>query len=371
MTLRSQLGPSLSIGIVFAALAIILGAWLSRPFVRLGYVAASIPEPRGAYPVTVHDIAVPLQRPDGRGTVDSAVRLWFPAQSTGRSAALVIYLPVWGAKRGDSAAFAASLASHGFIVAGIDDIHNDPDTLDATPADATIRHTSLELSGDEGRARMIAGFDRRLSLQAAKVSAVLDALIAHPDLVPVAARFEPTRIGIAGASFGGGAAVETGLRDVRLRAVLNFDGWLRGKALTDTLAVPFANFNSTRGVPDQAVLAAPNAKPNYKFLAARNAETNAFIDRQLATRPDTIDVTIAGANHGDFTDEIYLPNRWMQWRPWRRTMIAPARMHTIMDAYAVVFFGAHLNGTSSKALSLNLPQFPEATIRLGRSRAPG
>ena len=375
MTSHSKLGVSLHIGIAFAALAIVLGAWLSRPFVRLGYVASSIPKPRGAHPVTVHDIAVPLRRPDGRGIVDCTVRLWFPAHGTGPSSmpppALVIYLPVWGAKRGDNAAFAASLASHGFIVAAIDDIHNDPDTLDATPADAVVRHTLFELSGDEGRARMISRFDRRLHLQAAKVSAILDELIARPNLIPAEARFDPTRIGIAGASFGGAAAVETALRDARLKAVLNFDGWLRGKALADNLTVPFANFNSTRGVPDQAVLTAPNANPNHKFLAARNAETNAFIERHLATRPDTIDVTIAGANHGDFTDEIYLPDRWMQWRPWRRSMIAPARMHEIVDAYAAAFFDTHLGGSPSAILSQNPPPFPEATIRLGRSRAPG
>jgi dienelactone hydrolase len=374
---HSKPRTALYLSLAFALIAFALGGWLSRPFVRLGLVASAVPEPRGALAVASLDIALALVRADGRGTGSVPVRLWFPAPERTRTAAslprsaLVLYVPAWGGKRDDNAAFTANLASHGFVVAAIDDIHWDSDELDETPADAAIRHTLFDFTNDASGTRMLAAFDRRLELEAAKVSSVLTSMIATSAQLPPGGQFDAARIGIVGASFGGAAAVESGLRDIRIGAVINFDGWLRGRAIDGTLAVPFANFNSTRGVPDPAAINAPNARPNHKFIAARNAETTAIIERHLAARSDTIDVTIAGANHGDFTDEIYERGRWMQWRPWRASIIAPARMHEVIDMYAAAFFLAHLGGQATPVGAFNPDRAPEISIRLGGGRVPG
>ncbi len=379
MERHSKLRAPFYVGLGFMLLALAVAGWLSRPFVRLGLVASAVPKPLGALTVASRDIALPLLRADGKETFSVPIRLWFPAPEQPRHAtgpsgpALVLYLPVWGGKRDDNTGFTANLASRGFVVAAIDDIHQDSDLGDVTPADAAIRHTLFDFSSDASRARMLDAFDRRLELEAAKVSAVLTALIANPALLPAGAQFDAKRIGIVGASFGGAAAVEAGFRDTRVRAVINFDGWLRGRAANGTLAIPFANFNSARGVPKPATINAPDARPNYKFVAARNAETTAAIERHLAVRSDMIDVTIAGANHGDFTDEIYEPGRWKQWRPWSDRMIAPARMHEIVDMYASTFLLAHLSDRPTPLGALNpvAAEAPEVSIQRGRGRIPG
>jgi hypothetical protein len=179
---------------------------------------------------------------------------------------------------------------------------------------------------------------------------------------------DPRRIGMMGASFGGAAAVETALVDRRIRAAINLDGWVRGRALTAVLDVPFANFNSTRGAPDPNVLAAPNATAVQRFLATRNRETSDFITRQLAARSDALDIVINGASHGDYSNEVYDPHRWWDWRPWRRQMIAPRRMHEILDAHVAAFFGLHLSGRPAPWLTQTQSRFPEVSIRLGRGR---
>lgn len=369
--------PSASVARIAAATAVcavILGAVQLQPMVRLGYSAAGIPAPRGPLAVANREISIAFKRADGQGMVAVPIHLWHPVTAPAVAGyPLIVYAPVWAETRFDNTGLLASVASHGFVVAAIDDIHRDPEALDLTPADTEVRNTLFDFSGSEGRTRMLASFDRRIELQATKLSHVLDALISNRAQLPAAAAFDPMRIGMLGASFGGASAVEAGLTDNRVRAVVNLDGWLRGKATTRTLEIPLANFNSTRGVPDQAKLEAPNANPNQAFVAARNRETTAVVERQIAARADARDITIAGASHGDFNGELYDPQRWRQWRPWRRNMIAPARMHEILDAHIAAFFSTHLDTNdgsgSASTVAFGLQLYPEVTIRLGRGPA--
>ncbi len=373
MPLHSDTRAALAIALLATLVVAASGLWLLRPMVRLGLVATGPAQPTGPWPVGELDTAVALKTATSSQTADVAVHLWYPrhSQSAAPDAprpALVVYAPVWADKRTDNTAFTAALASQGFVVAAIDDIYNDPESLDASADDTRVRRTLLDFSGEDGRRRMITAFDRRLELSAAKVSSVLDALIANADRLPAAARFDPTRIGMAGASFGGATAVEAAARDTRIRAVLNLDGWLRGVAATRSLGVPLLNANSTRGMPDAAVLNAPDANPNHKFLAERSRETMAILERELNAPSGAVDITIAGASHGDYNNELYDQRRWMQWRPWRRTLIAPERQRLIVDAYATAFFARHLVGQPAPLLRQSPSPFPEVAIRLGPTR---
>ncbi len=360
----------------WAVCTILLVALQLRPAVWLGYVVAGVPTPLGALTIADREIALPLAQSDGAGPIEVRIHVWHPTPSPPTPHArypLIVYAPVWGETRLDNTALLASLSSHGFVVVAIDDIHLDPAALDKTPADTDVRHTLFDFTSDQSRTRMLAAFDRRMALQALKISHTLDALIAVSFQLPAAAAFNPRQIGIIGASFGGASAVEAGLSDARIRAVVNLDGWLRGKASAKTLDIPFANFNSTRGTLDQVASEASDANPNQKFIAARNQETTGIIERQLAARGDALDITITGASHSDFNNELYDAQRWRQWRPWQRTMIAPARLHEILDAHIFAFFAAALARTETAApqTALALTPYPEVTIRLGRSRSPG
>jgi dienelactone hydrolase len=372
MFFRSLISSTMLIGLLCAAVAVALAVGLARPLVQLGYVLDKTPAPRGAHVVFDREARVAVRRGDGAGTVDVAVHFWAPLRIEGASQVypLVLYAPGWGGTRNDNTALAATLASHGFVVAAIDDVIHDPAELDTSTRDRHVRETVMQIGDEAQRARSVGTFNARLALEARKSSAVLDALLATGTLDVAGVDVDPRRVGMLGASFGGAAAVEAALADRRFRAVINLDGWLRGRALTAVLDVPFANFNSTRGVPDPAILSAANANAVQRFLAARNGETNDFIQRQIAARSDALDISIAGANHGDYTDEVYDPQRWQQWRPWRRQMIAPGRMHEVMDAYVAAFFGAHLGGRAAPWITQSPSRYREVSIRLGRGRAP-
>ncbi len=370
MSLRSPTSGALQVGLLCAVIAISLATILARPLVQIGYVLDKWPAPRGALPVFDYEARVPLRRGDGAGTVGVAVHFWAPVRvgGTAQIYPLIVYAPGWGGTRNDNTVLAATLASHGFVVAAFDDVIHDPPELDVSAEDRGVRKTDLRLGDDAGRARTVGMFDARLALEARKASRLVDALVVNGAQDLVGVDIDPSRIGMIGASFGGATAVEAALTDRRFRAAINLDGWLRGRALTAVLEIPFMNFNSTRGAPDPAVLAAPNANAVQRFLAARNAETNDFIQRQMAARGDALDITIHGASHGDYTDELYDPQRWQQWRPWRRAMIAPARMHEITDAYIAAFLSAHLSGQAAPWLKQVPSRYGDVSIQLSRGR---
>jgi dienelactone hydrolase len=371
MAAISQTRTVLLTAAIAALIALGLALWLLRPMARLGFVAFGPARPIGPLAVVDQDVTLPIPARSGGRTINVAIHVWYPVAAQGQPYPLILYAPVWAAHRLDNRAFAAGLASHGYVVVAMDDVIYDPDAGDGSAEDAYARKTLLDFTSDAGRERMLSSFDRRLELNAAKASAILDVLVRDQSRLPKQAKFDPQRVGMAGASFGGATAVEVAGRDPRILAVANLDGWLRGRAQMQALPVALLNFNSTRGAPDPAARQRSDANPNHAFLAARSAETAQILSRELAAEQGAIDITIAGASHGDFNDELYDNLRWLQWRPWRSAMIAPEQMRRIVDTYTAAFFDVHLQGISAPLLSHNASRFPEAKIKLGRPRRSG
>jgi dienelactone hydrolase len=370
-----NLQKPLKLAFWFALAAVVSGVWIARPLVKLGLVASGTPSPSGAYPISTQDLELELPQPGGAST-RIAVTLWAPIKPKTLAPSappLVIYVPVWGAKRTDNIVFMQTLTSHGFIVAALDDISRDAPGSDASAANADIRTTQLDLTTASSSARVDASFLPRLILQSQRVSQALNALLRVREHLPPDARFNVTRIGIVGASFGGATAATVARTDQRIRAAINLDGWMRTSADQHVIAIPFANINSTRGAtrPEAATGAATAANPGRAVVARLSADTTAILEHQLATRADTIDITITGAGHADFNEELYHRDRWMQWRPWRERMIAPEHFRAIVDAYVLEFFNVHLNGANPTLLKQMPSPYPEVTIRLGRGRIPG
>lgn len=350
----------LALGVLVA----LAGAWLTKPMARLGLMAVGRPQPSGPLQVTTTDVAVPLRTPGGGEPASVRARIWYPRNTT-TAAPLLLYGPGWGGRLDDNVVRLAELASHGYVIVAYDDIAHDPAVLDASPEDADARTTSFDLGTEASRAHLEAVFDRRVRLAAEKVLALLDVLTSTPALLPSEVRFSQQRIGIFGASFGGAVAAEAAQSDPqkRMRAAINFDGWMYGEVAARTVAVPFLMFNSTRGVskPDWAT----STDPQRRFLELYDRRDRATIKRQLATRHDAIDVTIIGSGHSDFGDDLYNPRRWTQWRPWRENMIAVDRMRTIVDAYVLAFFRQHLEGVPQPLLQSPQSPYSEVKILLG------
>jgi dienelactone hydrolase len=370
MTFGSPHRNPLKLALCLALLATVSAVWLTKPWISLGLVATGFPKPNGPYPISSHDLQLALALPGG-GEAPVAVHLWAPHTPAATAPpALILYAPVWGATRTDNTALTEALASHGFVVAAIDDIVHDAIVHDISPADTSLRRTKLDVADPIKIAQTYAAFHPRTALQARKISAVLNALLKQRQFLPPEARFDIKRIGMVGASFGGATAFEAARSDRRIRAAMNLDGWIGVGSDKQALQTPFANFNSTRGASAPGAATDPAATPSRAFFARISAETTVILERQLASRADMIDITIEGASHSDYNNELYDWDRWKQWRPWRHSMIAPTRLRAIVDAYATAFFDTHLNGTSNPILKQTPSPYPEVTIKLGAAPTP-
>lgn len=354
-------------GIVAALVVVAIVLLWVRPLVVLGWVADEKPVPTGPLPVTSVEVTLPLPVPPSRGgTAPTAVRIWHPAAQPSKFP-LVIYGPAWGGTRSDNTVLMQEIASRGYVVLAYDDIVHDPAELAASEAEVAVRKMALQVGSDAERERTLANFDRRLELQASKVVAILDALAQRPNILT--SEFDPTEVALVGASFGGAVAAEVAVRDAtkRIRAVVNLDGWMRGAVASRAIDAPFLIFNSTRGdIPASEV---NSADPYRRLAAGLSVQSLAIQKRQLDLRPDARVVTITGAAHSDFMDELYDGQRWMQWRPWRMRMIRPVRMRVIVHTTVTAFLDEHVKGQPSQLPRTGASPYHEAQIKAG-VRAP-
>src|SRR5262249_54297570 len=125
---------------------------------------------------------------------------WSPGGPAHGPNPLVLYAAGWGNRADDSAMLLADLASHGYIVAAFDDIAHDPCLASDAKQDCDDRTGELALDSPAAYRRSFAMAGRRIHQAASKGIAVLDALLAVPDL---AGRIDSERIGAIGFSFGG------------------------------------------------------------------------------------------------------------------------------------------------------------------------
>ena len=134
-----------------------------------------------------------------------------------RALPLVVLSPGFTNSRSVLTALAEDLASHGYVVAGID--HTYESFATAFP-DGRVTTCLAREARREGE-----GFwDKVMAGRAADVSFVLDELTgAHPAW-PGAALIDPSRIAMAGHSIGGAAAIAALLADSRIRAGIDMDG---------------------------------------------------------------------------------------------------------------------------------------------------
>ena len=76
---------------------------------------------------------------------------------------------------------------------------------------------------------------------------------------------------------------------------------------------------------------------------------------RLASTADWYEVTVAGTEHGNFSDLVL----FMKQPPGRTD---PRRAHEIINAYTLGFFDQYLRGRPSDLLAATTPPFSEAAL---------
>jgi dienelactone hydrolase len=319
--------------------------------VSLWYPAASAGGPRARYMTPAESelmlagAGVTTVPPDTLSTVRTNAAGDAPPAGPPRSRPLVVLSPGFLGLRSSLTALAEDLASHGYVVAGID--HTYESRATAFP-DGRV---TTALARDAPRA----GRPEKVVAGRADVSFVLGELTgAHPAW-PGADLIDPSRVGMAGHSIGGASAIAALLADPRVRAGIDMDGTTYAPIPEAGLSRPFLFLGK---------------QANYTPSSARPAITSPS-DRKMLGSVTTWErdwrrmtgwkrwLVVSGTAHASFTDLALLAN---QLGIDIDAELPGARSLDITRAYVRAFFDQHLRDSPQALLDQPSPRYPEVTF---------
>jgi predicted dienelactone hydrolase len=249
------------------------------------------------------------------------------------------------------------LASYGYVVVGVDHNGFNKSVL-SSDGDRFIQDTlKMPTPGNQDRlADVLASWDylghQLFPIWVDDAAFVLDQ-VERLDREPggrFEGRLDLSRIGMLGWSFGGATSVEMAIRDPRVKAAVDQDGQLFGRAQTTGSSKPVLLLHNTS---DPVADAKEADRPVFrKLVDMTRAWTKDFVAR--STGP-VYEVSIEKTTHGHFSDlTLFFPRD--------STRLDPRRAHTIINAYTLDFFEHHLKGRPSELLAGPSPRFSEVIL---------
>ena len=193
------------------------------------------------------------------------------ARSPGRYPVL-IFCPSWEGRRDQSIFQVEELASHGYVVVGMDHPYGSKVTV--FPDGREIKSTLgdwMDFSSDEAEkaSRRIA--ETQLKVRVGDARFVLDTLedLDRNDQAGIfTGRLDTSRVGIFGHSFGGAVAAEACHLDQRFRAAMDLDGCLFGEAARIGVERPFLVMSSADPAPTAEAIASSTGAKRALFASS-------------------------------------------------------------------------------------------------------
>ena len=273
------------------------------------------------------------------------------AEPAGRqhSLPLVVLSPGFTAPRSTLTALAEDLASHGYVVAGIDHTYESYATAFPDGRVTTCLAREARQRGFWEKEKVAAG-------RAADVSFVLGELTGARPAWPGAALIDPSRMAMAGHSLGGAAAIAAMLADPRVRAGIDMDGSTDAPIPEAGLSRPFLFLGKQSNyTPGSGGAVTPGTR-DWKLL--RGAVITWERDWELLTGWKRW-LVVAGAVHASFTDLALLAD---QSGIDIGAGLSGARSLDITRAYVRAFFDQHLRSMPQALLDQPSPRYPEVTF---------
>jgi predicted dienelactone hydrolase len=247
---------------------------------------------------------------------------------------------------------AEDLASHGYVVVGIDAPYRT--SVVVFPDGRVMRRTpenNPELCSGQEQARCL---NRLLTAWTTDIAFVLDRLermnVSDPS-GKFTGRLDLTRVGVFGHSFGGSQAAQFCHDDSRCKAGIDVDGMPLGSVIHEGLHQPFMFLLSAQ---------VHSSDPESNRV---KADIQAIYDRLPANGRQRI--AIRGANHFTFSDDgALLKSHLMRGvlRVFGKLGIDGPRQLAV-TAYCVhSFFDAYLKGAGASPLTISSPLYPEIEI---------
>jgi pimeloyl-ACP methyl ester carboxylesterase len=342
-----------------------------------------MPEPTGPYKVRVTSFEwVDQSRPetftpDPNDHRDLMITVWYPAVISSSKVQdiypVLVFSHGWGMSVDTYRVQLADIASHGYVVFGIDHPYEaamvdypdgrtvtlSPDVLNSLKSDKQTEANILleqytaatdpvekerllrqldKLNGEMSQSSMTIWTEDTLF-----VINKIEELNQHTATSIFSERLDLNRIGVFGHSFGGAIAGMVCLNDNRCKAGLNMDGMQFGEyeyAADGSLQQPFMEMTSED---------MPSGMNDFMYNRTDN-----WMYR----------LRIIGARHNNFTDmPMYAPL-------FRETIlisggpIDPFRMKSIVAKYTLAFFDQYLKGIDSQLLRGTDSAFPEVIFQV-------
>lgn len=169
--------------------------------------------------------------PDSLSEVSTHAYLNAPPAGQPHSLPLIVLSPGYTSQRSSMTSLAEDLASHGYVVAAIDHTY---ETYAIQFSDGRIATCATCAIDDEDTF-----FPKLFQVHAADVSFVLNELTGGKPVWSGSRLIDATRIGMAGHSAGGAAALSTMLADPRIDAGIDMDGTTYDQLPDSGLSRPF------------------------------------------------------------------------------------------------------------------------------------
>ncbi|QOT12587.1 carboxylic ester hydrolase [Paenibacillus sp. JNUCC32] len=242
------------------------------------------------------------------------------------------------------------LASHGYIVVGIDHVYDAAATV--YPDGREILINKHQLSGFEA-------LDEHMTLWTQDVSFILNRLEQmnrQDEQERFTGRLDLERIGMFGHSYGGAAAAQMLLKDSRIKAAINMDGTLYGDPMPSTgLNKPYLQMNGEKSIDksifdnslDQAMAQSGHTREYYEDFWEETVRR-----RMNALQGGGYTMTIPHTSHMSYTDfhlfSPLLPNPGED----------PESVHRIINEVSVAFFDQHLKEIRENAMNELSKKYP-------------
>ncbi|MBC8166057.1 MAG: hypothetical protein H7Y20_09305 [Bryobacteraceae bacterium] len=262
---------------------------------------------------------------------------------------IVFFSPSSGGSRGEMSYFLEDLASHGYVVVGLD--HPYSSSRVAFPDGSVVRARAddwLELSSPSALASSLPRVEKTVATRAADVQFALHALEhgAVSGLAKqVAAQIDFRRAAIVGYSFGGSVAVELCSRDTSFVAGIDFDGWMFRNPALGTTFKPFLfviEDDPLWNQSGQTSVGAGDLAREGTFAYHKTIRTSLRRWGGYLLKP-------AGSTHRDFGDLA----RAMRW-PFPEARPAPDRIQSNTRDYARAFLDRYLKGIPDRRLQVSV-----------------
>ncbi len=281
---------------------------------------------------------------------------------------VLLYTPSWSGIRTECTFQVEELASHGYVVVGIDHPYSSRIVVFPDGRIALRKFLGNEdYSSQAAFEAFVKTADQQVEIRAQDASFVLDTLERLDETDPdglLTGRLDLARIGIFGFSLGGGTAAQACWLDRRFRAGLDMGGMIAGESAKQGTSAPF--FFMFEGMYEAPPYAPQADLSSVKPAKRRDIE---FTRKQFAQMKSSLSkfggywMVINGIKHLEFCDSPFFS-------PLRRGSANPALIARIISRYALAFFNKHLRNIEQPLLDGPSVDMPEVRFQAWEAKAP-